>query len=318
MAKSHDVDLLSAGFVIKTARDEKFNEKLTKEVLQIKALCQLHPDQMIPVIHEGAINGRAFYALEKISGSTLSNIVFDAKLANTSKRASLQKALATIGPAISREYQNAKGERFDLLRKLQQEWDAIKSLDPMFLECPIFNGVMLNESLFEIYTKASNFARSEKFSSVDVAHLNFHFGNVISKEGNGPIVFIDPDDSVRGADPLFGLARFAFSFWHEIGTESRGKVTVDTQADGKRHYRLAEADHQTLLDEVPEISHLGGIADWILSEDLKRLYALTAYCFLRSIRLNNTTVPAPCGEALPQEVLALGCIVFLSGQCPLN
>lgn len=318
MAKSHDVDLLSAGFVIKTARDKAFNGKLNNEVLQIRALCQIHPDHMVPVIHEGAINGRAFYALEKIQGDTLSTIVFDSELATTSRRASVRKALAAIAPAISRETQVASGGRFDLLQKLRQEWDVVSKQDSMCYQRPIFNGARLSESLFDIYTKAVSFAESEKFSAADVAHLNFHFGNVISKAGDGPIVFIDPDDSVRGADPLFGLARFAFSFWHEIGTESRGKVAVATQDNGARCYRLADADHQALLDEVPEISHFGGIADWVEQRDLKRLYALTAYCFIRSIRLNSAGIPAPRDEALPQEVLALGCIVFLSGQCSLN
>ncbi|PWB30087.1 hypothetical protein DCO48_21515 [Pseudomonas sp. SDI] len=301
---------------MKMARAPATSEKLAREVLQIKRLCHVHPQQMVPVNHEGSIDGRTFYTLEKKSGASLSSIVFDPNRPLPLKRLALQQALEQIKQAIAREQAQAPEVPLDLRGWLELEWQQVQPLHGLLAEHPTFNGLRFEHSFADHYRRACRFANSERFSSVQAAHLNFHFGNVLQHEPSGQIFFIDPDDSLKGLDPLFGLARFAFSFWHEIATEGRGSVLVQRDA-GASHYRLAQAEHQQLLDGIPELRSLAGLHAWVADEDRRRLYALTVYCFLRSIRLNAEPAADPAAsQANVQQVLALGCLSLLGASKP--
>lgn len=65
MTRSHTVDFLSSGFVVKTARSAQFNEKIKAEVEQIRVLHAIYPQLMVPVLHDGLAAGRQFYILKK-------------------------------------------------------------------------------------------------------------------------------------------------------------------------------------------------------------------------------------------------------------
>ncbi|WP_198361280.1 hypothetical protein [Burkholderia ubonensis] len=92
MTGSHTVDLLSSGFVVKTASSETFNGKLKAEVDQIRALHDIYPEFMVPVLHDGLAAGRQFYILEKKDALPLSEIVFDERRPLAQRRMILRVA----------------------------------------------------------------------------------------------------------------------------------------------------------------------------------------------------------------------------------
>lgn len=154
------------------------------------------------------------------------------------------------------------------------------------------------------------------FRSVEKAHFNFHFGNVLYNEERPLTHFIDPDFSVSGLDPLFGFSRFAFSFWHELAAEVEDAVKMVPMSDALM-FVLAKQDYGNILSEISEIGGISGLLP-LMGENMRhRFYVLTAYCFLRSIRINGSKQPWKTPRspviARPEEVLMLGMLIYLEG-----
>ncbi|MTJ81818.1 MAG: hypothetical protein F8N37_12475 [Telmatospirillum sp.] len=313
MAKSHYVDMLSSGFVVKTASSETHNAKLNAEIQQIKALCEIYPDLMVPVLHDGSAAGRRFYILEKKQGSPLSKIVFDSDMSFEQRRSILIHVLDAIQMAIGIERSKAH-PTVSMHSRISEEWDAISFMHDLFDQHILFDGVPLGTTGRKIVENALKLAETEEFVSVETAHFNFHFGNVIYNDAYKSVQFIDPDNSVRGIDPLFGFSRFAFSFWHELATERENAVEIMKMPDNLL-FISRNADYPAILAAIPELSDISGLSPWISKNDFSRFYILTTYCFLRSIRINalrenrrSLNGPQP---ATPEEILMLGCIAYL-------
>lgn len=309
MSKAHTVEMLDAGWVMKSANTPAASEKLVWEARQIRRLCTLHPQHMVAVELEGMIRGRSFYVLDKAQGRTLSSLLFDGDAGHQAQCQGLSQALEAIVAAIARERNASSPATLDLLALLEQEWAQVEHLHDLLNLRPTYEGNTLPESFSDLYRHACRLAASETFQTAQVAHLNFHFGNVIVGGPEQPVAFIDPDVSLRGLDPLFGLARFAFSFWHEIATEGRGTLLAGAG------YRLAQPALARQLAAHPALRNLRGLWPWVDAADRRRLYALTLYCFLRSIRLNAGPRPGS-GLAAAQETLALGGVLYLGGALP--
>lgn len=316
MTASHTVDLLSSGLVVKTAASAMFNAKLQAEVDQIRALHAIYPELMVPVLHDGLADGRQFYILEKKDSLPLSNIVFDEQRSLAERRVIVSNALENIQRAISMEIDNQSEFIDDMPKRLLAEWEGTQFAHALFDKPVLLNGVRLKLTARQVFEKALNLAKSEKFRSVEKAHFNFHFGNVLYNEDRVETSFIDPDFSVRGIDPLFGFSRFAFSFWHELAAEVEDAVTVVPMSDALM-FVLAKQDYANILAAIPEIGGISGLVP-LMGEELRhRFYVLTAYCFLRSIRINGSkvqwTLPQAPVVARPEEVLMLGLLAYLEG-----
>ncbi|NEW91011.1 hypothetical protein [Rhodopseudomonas sp. BR0M22] len=151
---------------------------------------------------------------------------------------------------------------------------------------------------------------------IETAHLNFHFGNVLYDEATEQVAFIDPDYSVRGIDPLFGLSRFVFSFWHELATEIVDAVKIVPMSNSVL-FVIRNDEHRRILEGIPELRGMSGLFGWLDPAEIPKFYALTVYCFLRSMRINGTGRPWVAPEhpmaARPEDVLLLGCLLFLEG-----
>ncbi|MBA7854499.1 hypothetical protein HV318_05545 [Enterobacter sp. RHBSTW-00901] len=316
MTSSHTVDFLSSGFVVKTARSEAFNGKLKAEVEQIQALYEIYPELMVPVLHDGLAAGRQFYVLEKKNSLPLSNIVFDERRSLAERRRIVQSALENIQKAISLEIDSHSALANDMPARLMEEWEGTRFAHDLFNKSVLLNGTRFNISAREVFEKSLEMARSEAFRSVEKAHFNFHFGNVLYNEERSQTSFIDPDFSVRGLDPLFGFSRFAFSFWHELAAEVEDAVKIVPMSD-ELMFVLAKQDYGNILSEIPEIGGISGLIP-LMGENMRnRFYVLTTYCFLRSIRINGSKqdwkAPRSPVIARPEEVLMLGMLAYLEG-----
>ncbi|PCE34138.1 aminoglycoside phosphotransferase family protein [Burkholderia ubonensis] len=316
MTGSHTVDLLSSGFVVKTASSETFNGKLKAEVDQIRALHNIYPEFMVPVLHDGLAAGRQFYILEKKDALPLSEIVFDDQRPLAQRRMIVHHALGGIQKAIGMEMNGQATLANDMPARLLEEWEGIRFAHDLFDKQILLNGTRFNMTGRDVFEKALVLARTETFSAVEKAHFNFHFGNVLYNEGRSQVSFIDPDFSVRGIDPYFGFSRFAFSFWHELAAETEDAVKVVPMSDALM-FVLRKPDYGNILSEIPEIGRISGLLPWVDEHMQKKFYVLTTYCFLRSIRINGSkgqwSVPRFPVVARPEEVLTLGLLAYLEG-----
>ncbi|MDD5278042.1 hypothetical protein [Acidithiobacillus sp.] len=316
MASSHNVDLLSSGLVVKAASSEVYNDKLKAEIDQIMALYNIYPDLMVPVLHDGIASGRRFYILERKDALPLSKIVFDNLRSLAQRRAIVHNALDRIQEAIKIEIsEQDAAPTGDMYSRLLEEWEAIKFIHEVFDKQILLDGTPRSLTGHQIIEKALMLSRTEIFSPVEGAHFNFHFGNVLYCEKSDQVNFIDPDCSVRGIDPLFGLSRFAFSFWHELAMEIGDAVKVIPMSDSVM-YLLRTSDHRTILNGIPELASILGLIHWIGEAELKKFFVLTTYCFLRSIRINGSgkqwSIPHSPTIAQPEEVLMLGLLTYLN------
>ncbi|AEA62744.1 hypothetical protein ACS0X5_02545 [Burkholderia gladioli] len=316
MTGSHTVDLLSSGFVVKTAISEMFNGKLKAEVDQIRALHDIYPELMVPVLHDGLAAGRQFYILEKKDALPLSEIVFDEQRSLAERRMIVHHALGGIQKAIGIEMNSQSTPANDMPARLLEEWEGIRFAHELFDRPILLDGVQFGMTARDVFEKALVLARTEKFSAVEKAHFNFHFGNVLYNEGLSQVSFIDPDFSVRGIDPYFGFSRFAFSFWHELATETEDAVKMVPMSDALM-FVLRKRDYGDILSEIPEIGRISGLLPWVDESVQRKFYVLTTYCFLRSIRINGSKEtwkqPRLPSVARPEEVLMLGLLAYLEG-----
>lgn len=258
MTSSHTVDFLSSGFVVKTAMSEMFNGKLKAEVDQIRALHDIYPELMVPVLHDGLAAGRQFYILEKMDSLPLCNIVFDDQRSLAERRMIVRNALESVQKAIGLESEAPSTMTHDMPARLLEEWEGTRFAHELFDKPILLNGARFCITAREVFEKSLELARTEEFRSVEKAHFNFHFGNVLYNEEHAQTRFIDPDFSVRGLDPLFGFSRFAFSFWHELAAEVKDAVKMVPMTDAlmfvlakphpqrdpgvRRYFRSAAAD----------------------------------------------------------------------------
>lgn len=315
MASSHSVDILNSGFVLKTANAAEFNEKLKTEVQQIQALHGIYPELMVPVLHTGLVGGRHFYILEKKSGASLASIIFDATKPIEERNQILQTALKKVKKAVEIECKHTVKSSYQLHQKIQSEWNQLEHLHDIFDYRINIEGEMIKINGRALVEKAITYAKEEIFlASSTSAHCNFHFGNVLYDESINEISFIDPDGSVQGIDPYFGLARFTFSFWHELAAEIQDSVSI-IPLENKLLFLMKHDQHRYMLNHIPEIRSIREILKWIGEENYRKFYALTAYCFLRSMRINGSNsiwkIPSAPRVCTAEEALFSGLIFYL-------
>jgi len=319
MNKSHSVDILNSGFVIKTSKNSDFNKKLHSEIERIKFLHDIYPNLMVPILHDGSVDGRRFYILEKKNGSSLSDIIFDKKQPIKLRRKIVCQTLDNIKSAIEIECSQELKNSESINSRLKKEWNELKPIHNLFKTKINFEGKKSSITGKSIVENALEFSESENFISTKNAHCNFHFGNVIFNKKENEVSFIDPDSSMDGVDPYFGYSRFAFSFWHELATEIQDSVKVIPNEDNII-YIIQSDHHRKIIQSIPEIQTISGISKWIEKSDYKRFYVLIVLCFLRSIRINSDLdkwrKPQRPRTARPEEILFLGLHYYLESLTP--
>lgn len=317
MAGSHSVDILDSGFVVKTANSAEFNEKLKTEVEQIQALHEIYPELMVPVLHAGLVGDRRFYILEKKAGTSLASIIFDCSKPVEVRGQIVQTALNHVKRAVEIECRHPVESSYQLHHRIQAEWDALQHIHDLFDSRIMVEGEVIDLSGRALVEKALTYAKEERFlASSTRAHCNFHFGNVLYDERLNEVSFIDPDGSVQGIDPYFGFARFAFSFWHELATGIHDSFNV-VPLDQSLLFLIKHDQHRHILNNIPEIRSIRGILNWVGDGNYGKFYALTTYCFLRSMRINGSIAarrtPSGPRAATAEETLFAGLISYLEG-----
>lgn len=314
MARSHSVDILSSGFVMKTATSEMFNDKIKAEIDQIRALHLIYPNLMVPVLHDGVAAGRCFYVLERKPALPLSRVVFDGARPLVQRAGIIRAALEAITTAIELELHASEHLTCEMHSRLLQEWEAIPYMHELFDKVILLDGVPCELTGRQVVETAIGIAKNSIFRSVERAHFNFHFGNILYDDISHTVSFIDPDFSVRGIDPNFGFARFAFSFWHELAAEINDTIKI-VPVPGGVMFVVRQTEHRQILNGIPELKDIYGLLPWINEEDRDRFFVLATYCFLRSIRINGTKhdwcMPQSPAIADVGEILTLGLVAYL-------
>lgn len=308
--KSHTVELLDCGLILKIANSSTANEKLQKEATQIGNLVKRNPNVMVPVLMEATLRGRYLYIMERLPYRSLAEIVFDPSTSSETRIRSYQAALRVAREICRQERRNASASIWPHKNAIAEEWRLIQELNGgrEFIER---SGSFSYEtmSLAQLHAENLELADKLKLRSVANAHCNFHAGNLLVDEVSYDVRAIDPDVSLENVDPLFGLSRFAFSYWHEIAVERAWNVesTDDPFQPGRWVHELTTGG-ETM--RYPAFFTMGALLVDATDEETNALRFLTYYCFLRSIRINWSAHSAK-GRASPQELLALGCITYL-------
>ena len=176
----------------------------------------------------GISAGKRFYIQEFLQGKTFSQHLRDKK----NDLVTVEKAFETVVSELVSSVDEhrvhtsdkAKYVRF-LSRQVKSELSTISQLPFLgFLaNCQeiVTNGIPyrgLNEAV-KIILSADHLNEEGPPIGIlsDLGHWNFHGDNIIINDLSRPNTFrtIDPDVNINMADPLFGLARFLYTFPHD-------------------------------------------------------------------------------------------------------
>lgn len=311
-------DEASGRRVIKIAHRDP--EKLHREIERIEALTAAIPTlrhRLPPVLQSGVIadgvhTGKAYYAEPHFPGNTFSQWVQNRFADRVELRSTfdvLVRELLDIAAdhQCDRAYDAQSGQ---FLRScIRQEYDRLASLALIapFLERDelIVDGVPYASlrSMLEQFDARAVYAAADAGPSTiaTLGHWNFHGDNIILSTLAATSAFkvIDPDVSIETHDPLFGVARFLYTFPHD--TADYGQYLLHTDAfdplgSGGTSFRVTYLWPEMVFRNYAELfgsvlasgaTHLGAI-DSRLDEPRTaiRLQLCVLACLLRGVRAN--------------------------------
>ncbi len=224
-------------------------DKLRQEVARIANLTAAIPslrDRLPRTVRSGAIAsgahaGKAYYVQSHVPGSTFSQWV----QSRFTERAELQVAFGVILRALldivadhrcDTAYDHRSGQ---CLREfIREEYDRLRSLD---LIAPILADDALTIDGGRYASLAwvlDQLDAQEAYALLDrgpssiatLGHWNFHGDNLILSTLTDAASFavIDPDVSIETCDPLFGIARFLYTFPHDTADYGQYLIHSDT------------------------------------------------------------------------------------------
>lgn len=310
--QNHTVEILRSGLVIKIVKPGGDNNKLAKEIDAISELCRKFPDFIVPILSHGDLMGRKYYIMERQKGASLSDIIFSEKYATEEKRRVVSSALDFTFSVINQERRDLKYAAKNYSEIISQEWKSILLMTggEAFANTSFsLEGMCAGKRIIDLLDYIMGLMENVPALQNDISHQNYHFGNIIKLDNFDMFRLIDPDTSLPKIDPLFGLARFAFSFWHELATEH--KHGVRGNRSGKETLlTLLLHEHMTMISSIPAITKMQVYRQICAPEDKGLFEVLLFYCFLRSIRINWENFHS--NQTTAQEILAVGCLTFFA------
>ena len=254
---------------------QRGNDSLQREyetILKLKKFSRVY-DNIIPKIYldkkikSSYLQNRFFYFQKYYPGLTLSALVQQNKIRNTNAK-KISEAIIKKLVAISKEdLKNCVNEKpSEIFRKLlmTEFQNIIKRPHLKFLSSKLSLKIgnrfynKLESSLDKIFSKKSfiNLDKQEKFL-VDTGHFNFHGENILISDVTKPDQFklIDPDTRWKVIDPMFSLARYFYTYWHDTGEKKKYYIKCniyDFEKKNKNFYFKTEVLWPDKINNVYE------------------------------------------------------------------
>lgn len=296
------------------------NDKLFKEMYRLQTLKNAYPklSARLPEIHShgtiaaGIHTGRAYFIQEHIPGITFSHYV----QTNNPSGAEFTTVIKTlINTLVDIALDHTANPAYDhrsgswLKEAIQYEYNRIQALPNIShianLPSLIIDGVVY-QPLHEAMSRLFSLNQWTQLDSVpsfisSLGHWNFHGDNVMFDEPGNVQNFkvIDPDVKIDECDPLFGLARFFYSFPHDTVDYVQYLIHSDVFSGTSTHsnefritYLWPQVVYQhyaSLLDMVtsqhkPALVTLDG--RFAVPELYTRLQLCMLYCLIRGVYAN--------------------------------
>lgn len=313
----------SEKYVYKIAH--KNSAQLLKEIERIRQIGDAYSPlkQRMPAIcSQGTIEtgihaGKAFYVQRHVPGMTFSHFV-QHTMTTSDKVSTVERALINrltdiaLGHTFASDYDNRSG-RF-MQEVIWAEYERLHALKNVsYLNAQRMLSVdgqaysPLKESLERIFSSARFAALDDLPSFIStLGHWNFHGDNIIleSSDRINDFKVIDPDVNIEKCDPLFGLARFLYSFPHDTVDYRqyiiRSKMLTATDENEAADFRITYLWPQVVycnyaslfkalkVKESSELQLLDSrFEDPLL---LYRLKICMLYCLLRGVCANYEEV----------------------------
>ena len=220
---------------------QRGNESLQKEkdtILKLKKKSKIY-NLIIPDIHLNKkiknpyLKNRFYYFQKYHPGSTLSGLIQKNKIKNSKAKIISESIVNKLFLITNEDLKNSVNEKpSEVFRKLlmTEFQNIIKRPHLKFLSSNLSLKIgskfynKLENSLEKILSNKNfiNLDKENKFL-VDTGHFNFHGENILISDIKSPDNFklIDPDTRWKILDPMFSLARYFYTYWHDTAEKKK-------------------------------------------------------------------------------------------------
>ncbi len=210
--------------------------KLEKEISRIESLTQEYPllrARMASIHsagtkHEGIHAGKSYFVMNQVPGLTFSHFVQQPHV-RSEEIFSVVKTLVRGLTDIAFEHRfNPAFDRASgtfLTNSIREAAERIKKLPEIAHVSSQSELVINGRSCPSIFSVLEELFRAPRIQDLDstpstiseLGHWNFHGDNILlsSPENASDFRVIDPDVKIDACDPMFGIARFIYSFPHD-------------------------------------------------------------------------------------------------------
>ena len=289
---------------------QRGNESLQKEkdtILKLKKKSKIY-NLIIPDIHLNKkiknpyLKNRFYYFQKYHPGSTLSGLIQKNKIKNSKAKIISESIVNKLFLITNEDLKNSVNEKpSEVFRKLlmTEFQNIIKRPHLKFLSSNLSLKIgskfynKLENSLEKILSNKNfiNLDKENKFL-VDTGHFNFHGENILISDIKSPDNFklIDPDTRWKILDPMFSLARYFYTYWHDTAEKKKYFVKSNIfnfEKKYKNFYFNTEILWPTTVNEVYKKMFDGNIAKAKLNKANKLRFNLSyLLCLMRGINAN--------------------------------
>lgn len=292
--------------------------KLDKEIRRIGDLARSYPSlrERLPVIlkhgrfENGAYAGMDYYVQTFFPGTTFSHYVQDVSADPDRLYLNFRTVLTQLFD-IAQEHEfdpsgDDRGGEF-LKAAIDFETGRLNTLDAISQLRAADEIVLNGERLDGLTVVLKRIFASPRFAALDqtasfisrLGHWNFHGDNVLLADLEDARAFrvIDPDINIDACDPLFGIARFLYSFPHDSAEYRKYVIREsDPRRKGLREFEIQYLWPQRVFDNYSRL-FLSIYADNPIgiteiddryqdATTLHRLKLCFLYCLLRGVYAN--------------------------------
>ena len=289
---------------------QRGNESLQREketILKLKKISKIY-NLIIPDIYLNKkikshyLKGRFYYFQKYHPGSTLSELVQKNKIKYSKAKKVSENIVNKLFLIANEDLKNSVNDKpSEIFRKLlmTEFHNMIKRPHLRFLSSNLnlkIKGKFYNKlenSLDKIFSskKFINLDKEDKFL-VDTGHFNFHGENILISNIKSPEKFklIDPDTRWKILDPMFSLARYFYTYWHDTGEKKKYFIKsniFDFEKKDKKFYFNTEILWPNKVNNVYKKMFDVNIAKGKLNKASKLRFNLSyLLCLMRGINAN--------------------------------
>ncbi|MDO8463214.1 MAG: hypothetical protein Q7S96_03000 [bacterium] len=232
--------------------------QLRAEVARIRALgaytslrYRLPPILAAGVCTAGVFRGKESYVMPRLAGRTFSEHTQSVLTASDELAAAFRTVLAALLDIAAEHcpdpaYDGGTGRYFRTA--LRGELDAVRALEP-FPYLLAADGVTLDGVRYApLAVLVDRILTSNAVGALDtgpsdiasLGHWNFHGDNLVLEDLARAAAFrvIDPDVRMATADPLYGVARFAYTFPHDTADYQQYLIRSSLYTSGAPDFRI--------------------------------------------------------------------------------